>query len=186
MQEFIIETFSVRTGVPFGYLFFMLLLLGLTVFSLYHFVKFASPRTPNKSHPVIAGFCILFISVTIWASIASGGIEFNNHGVKDTQLYGEWVDGKSRLVLYPNGTFSSKFISHNYNERVGISENKGKWHVSGSSVILVNNKGKTSNPFRILKFREKHRLILDDFKDPDLWDGRLAFKNVKHLEIGKK
>mgnify|MGYP001545713214 CR=1 FL=1 len=196
MKEFLIETFTIRTGMPFGYILFLGIIFILFCYSILQFIKYAILSKRSKSHPLIAFVLFGFSALVVWVSIVSEGIEYNPTDITVSDICGRWRDGESELLFYANGKYQSFFKSHNYQKRLGIKQNYGYWYLNDYQIFMyadqkqkqtVNNPGRNHAEFwqprfRVLKVNGRYRLILDDFVDLDLWDGRLAFKKLEKGE----
>lgn len=173
MPEALIEFFAVHTGAPFGYLLHFLLLLIFAVYSIIQLLKFLMPRFRKSAKPLIGGILAVYVALTLYADIELNGYEWNNHYATEADLVEEWKDGSSILNLNKSGTFQAVF-NKNHSARIGFKEGKGTWYVNDSAIFLSLSPKRIS--LRVTKFRNLYRLIIDDFGDPDMWNGKLGFK----------
>lgn len=176
MPEFLVEFFAFRSGVPFGYLGHLVIILGTVIYGVIQIVKFSVPRWRGEARPVIGALLLWYAFLSSWANSEMSEFDFNNNDVGIADIIGTWRDGESTLELKSDQTFVAEFKEPGQSLRIGFPNGHGTWELKASNVHLLNDDGKKAVPLRVVKFRNLYRLIIDDFGDPDLWDGKFGFR----------
>ncbi len=178
MDEFI-SIIQFHTAIPFGYLLFSLLLLGVVVWALKNIVSNLWTKKLRGPKLYIAVILLIAAIGYTYASIRYSENINMNPFFNESALVGEWNYGNSELVLKPDGTAKIS-LSDSLLERLNIDNGEGYWRKDGDfnlvlgsdAVNFVSKNGK----LRVIQYAEKYRLIIEDYEDPDMWDGSLGFK----------
>ncbi|AJQ94770.1 hypothetical Protein YC6258_02732 [Gynuella sunshinyii YC6258] len=97
----------------------------------------------------------------------------------ESSLVGEWNYGNSELLLSSDGTAKIS-LSSSLLARLNIDNGEGYWRKEGDFNLLIGsasaNFASKSGMLRVIQYAENYRLIIEDYDDPDMWDGSLGFK----------
>ena len=177
----LISIIQFHTAVPFGYGLFLLIWLIITIGSLRKMMILIWRRQYHSS-----GF-YLFSAIFI-CSIAYlyGTVRYEqnldmNPVFKDEDIVGRWEYGKAKMILEPSGQAQFSF-SKTVSSRVHLHSGNGFWHREGDFNIKIHSlnadQSATYGLFRVIKYHDDYRIIIDDFNDPDMWDGSLGFRKA--------
>jgi hypothetical protein len=178
MDEFI-SIIQFHTAIPFGYLLFSLLWLSVVAWALKNIVSTLWSRRFRGLRIYIAG-CLLVVSFGyVYASIRYSENINMNPFFQESALVGEWSYGGSKLVLKPDGIATIN-LSKSLLARLGIDNGDGYWRKEGDFNLVLGsaavNFESKNGMLRVIQYAEKYRLIIEDYEDPDMWDGSLGFK----------
>ncbi len=165
--------------MPFGYLLFSLLWLGVVVWAVKNIVSNLFAKRFHGPKMYIAGGLLIVAVGYAYASVRYSENINMNPFFKESALVGDWTYGNSKLVLMPEGIAVINF-SNSLLEKMGIDNGEGYWKkegdfnlVLGSTVVNFESK---NGILRVIQYAGKYRLIIEDYEDPDMWDGSLGFK----------
>jgi hypothetical protein len=174
-----ISIIQLHTAIPFGYLLFLLLWLGVVVWAVKNIFSnlWAKSFRGPKMYVAVS---LLVVAVGYAYAIIRYSENINmNPFFKESVLVGEWTYGSSKLVLKPEGIASINF-SNPLLARLGIDNGEGYWRKEGDFNLLLGstavNFESKNGILRVIQFAGKYRLIIEDYEDPDMWDGSLGFK----------
>ncbi len=124
---------------------------------------------------IVIGFWVITsFLVTLWAE---QNIEWNP-SVNETEIIGKWKCNDSILIINSNKTF--RFINgQDLTPKVGINLTQGFWEKAVFNLDLIDKSGTKLTAFRIIKVSNQFRIIIDNYSEPDLWDGNLDFIRLK-------
>lgn len=82
-------------------------------------------------------------------------------------------------MLKPSGTakitFSSSLLA-----RLNVDNGEGCWGKDGDfNLVLGSSRVDSASKnglLRVMQYAGKYRLIVEDYEDPDMWDGSFGFK----------
>lgn len=178
MDEFI-SIIQFHTAIPFGYLLFSALWLGIVVWALKNTISNFWSKNFRRPKLYIAG-CILVVAVGYaYASIKYSENLNMNPFFQESTLVGEWEYGSSTLVLKPDGRAKIS-LSNSLLARLNIDNGEGYWRKEGDFNLVLGSNAvnfvSKNGLLRVIQYSNKYRLIIEDYEDPDLWDGSLGFK----------
>ncbi len=179
-MEKIILLFQFRTGLPFGYLFFSLFLLLITGLSLKTIVL----SIVNKK--ITYTFFISILGLIFSSSFFYANLYFEdnlelNPTFSSNDIIGTWKDNNSGFELLNDGKAFLKF-SPKHVKRLGLKNGSGYWFRYQDFSIKIGFDGQKKSNYgilRVIKDGNEYRIIIEDFDDPDMWDGHLGFKKQK-------
>jgi len=178
MDEFI-SIIQFHTAIPFGYLLFSLLWLGVVVWAVKNALSGLWAKRFREPKMYIAGSLLVIAVGYAYASIRYSENINMNPFFKESVLVGEWAYGNSRLVLEPEGVATINF-SNPLLARLGIDNGEGYWRKEGDFNLVLGsaavNFESKNGILRVIQYAGKYRLIIEDYEDPDMWDGSLGFK----------
>lgn len=180
-MERILELMQVRTAVPFGYLAFAMMLCVVAAAGLLLFVAglFLRKSILGRVMAVVGWVVFCGVVVVIVANLLfDSRLNMNPTRVTSEALIGEWLDGKTSLRLAADGSFTLQ-ASGRLIRRLGTRNASGNWSQHDSRLHLRTTSGQELSPLRVIQFGKQYRIIVDDFGDPDEWDGRLGFKRTR-------
>lgn len=106
---------------------------------------------------------------------------------EEADTVGEWRDGDSSFILFDDGAAEIK-ISKSHLRRLQIENGNGVWRRYQDFTVQIQNENSQFLPMqggfnrppllRVIKFRDEYRIIVQDYVDPDFWDGKLGFKKI--------
>lgn len=175
-----LEKLVFRTAIPFGYAAFWSGLLLVAVIGLV--LAISSAIVPRlRPWGLVVGVGMLsvvgaFVAANIWFDAA---VEMNPFPVDRAVLEGTWRDGDAVLVFRSDGTF--RLDPGWLADRLKGHNSHGEWKLDDWNLTLLENGGRPLAPLRVIRFRREYRIIVDDFEDPDMWDGRLGFRREESI-----
>ncbi len=102
-------------------------------------------------------------------------IEFNPSAVNRQDLHGLWSDRGTTLQVNADGTLDLK-AKQPLATRIGATQATGTWSIDDWNLRLRTASGTSLTLLRVIQFGKTYRLIIEDYGDPDCWDGRLGFR----------
>jgi len=178
MDEFI-SRIQFHTAIPFGYLLFSLLWLGTVVWAIKNIVSNLWARNFRGPKIYIAGSLLIVAVGYAYASIKYSVNINMNPFFQESVLVGEWDYGNSKLVLNPDGTAKIN-LSNSLLTRLNIDNGEGYWRKEGDFNLVLGSNAvnfvSENGLLRVIQYADKYRLIIEDYEDPDMWDGSLGFK----------
>ncbi len=181
MEEFIIKYFSFGAAVPFGYMFFLIYILLSSIWAIRGLIGLIVTREIRWVRHGLAVALLLLNGLFYFAGhLTSQNLDFNPFSSSE-DFVGHWQDGQSRMVLYADG--SAEFeLTDEYLTRLGVANGQGYWATYRDFNLNISNQSNTEvereKRFRIIKFRDDYRLIIEDYDDRDLWDRHLGFEKL--------
>ncbi len=177
MDSFI-SFMQLRTAIPFGYAIYAILWLLFSFWAVKNIIQCIWTKKYREKRLYLASALLLFNLVYLYFNIAFGGyLEFNPHFTR-TDIIGEWQDGDSKIVFQKDGKLILN-IEDSYQARLNVKNGDGYWQRYFDFNIQISNTKERLNSndhfLRVIVFNGKYRIIIDDFDDPDLWDGGLDF-----------
>jgi hypothetical protein len=175
-MERILELLQFRSALPFAYLGFCCATVSVVAVavSLIVWGMLKRPRSRWRiaiGAIVLCGTAVQFAAILVFDSM----IEFNPSPVNRQDLHGLWSDRGTTLQVNADGTFDLK-AKEPLAARIGATEATGTWTLGDFNLYLKTASGASLTPLRVIQFGSSFRLIVDDFDDPDWWDGRLGFR----------
>lgn len=162
--------FIFRTGMPFGYIAFavsQLVIVGLGLKLLWQGLR---ARPVNLLRSAGGGAMLAMVVFVVGANIVfEESLDLSPFFTAE-DIPGDWRDGKSRLLLRANGSYSCD--GGNSCDTTGAS---GYWRSNGSFDLLFTSENGRSRQMRVVRYRG-HLRLTEGVDDPDLWAGRLLFE----------
>jgi hypothetical protein len=182
-METLARIFVIRTGVPLGYLFAFLFLFGITlgglVLSVACLVIKRRRRLFLATGLAACAFGSFVIGVNIWFDRV---FTMMPSGLSGTVLVGEWSDSDATLRLKPDGSFDL-VAGEQLSRKLRVTEARGTWRFHPFANIVLNDDRNRKLPdLAVVSFRGELRIIVNDFVDPDFWDGRLGFRRKPYSD----
>jgi len=172
MDDFL-SLIQFRTAMPFGYLFFFLFWLYVGVWSIKKIYKCLRAKEFTKPKLYIAATILLLNLSYMYSNVLfTEALNFNPF-FKEADVVGKWIDGESSIELLANGQVTLK-LNKDYEERLHLISGSGSWYKEYDFNIIISNSSHTV--MRVIKYNQEYRMIVDDYGDPDAWDGSLGFK----------
>lgn len=178
MDEFI-SLIQFRTAIPFGYLLFSIAWLVLTVSGIITILvlawkkKYRSPKLYLMLSLVALNFGYAYVNIYYGSDLDLNPL------FSESELIGEWGDGKSKMLLLENGK-AKLFLSPKHRKRLEIDNGSGYWYKENNFNLIIgsNERDRESKNalFRVIKYGKNYRIIIEDYEDLDQWDGGLGFK----------
>lgn len=192
MDEFI-SIIQFRTVVPFGYFLFFAAWLGLSVWAV---IKIVIMMWRREFRSIKLYTMLVVLGLTFGYAYSSVVYSRKINFVpsfSEADLIGEWVDGDSKLVLFSGGGVEF-LLSDDHLTRLGMDNGKGYWHKEHGYFVILGSSTESggindgvndyvsnipdNGELRLIKYGEHFRIIIEDYGDPDMWDGHLGFKQV--------
>lgn len=170
-----LEMLAFRTAAPFGYIAFWGGLLLVASIGLALAVS-AAVRPRLRPWGFVVGLGLLsavgvFAGANIWFDVA---LELNPHPIDGSEILGTWRDGNAVLIVDLDGTF--RLDPGWLADRLGGGSSQGRWILDDWNLDLFEDTGRNVARLRVIQFAREYRIIVNDFGDPDVWDGRLGFR----------
>jgi hypothetical protein len=174
--DFLYETFTFSTGVPFGYFIFYgfvfaLVTAGITSLGLSYFL-------PKARLPLgVVGLLSVALVTLFFYTETTNSVELNVV-FEQSDILGDWEDGDSQLRFLANGKLhfilAPRYLSGSSGQTSGV----GSWEREGDFNIRIVAKDPVnfSLHMRVIQFNDSYRIIHDDFEDFDEWDHHLGFQ----------
>lgn len=178
-MEDLLSLMQVRTAVPFGYLIFWLAWLSVSFWAAKNVVQQCWTKRYRSARLYVALGLLFLSSLFLYSNIRFDAYLNMNPLFAEADVIGEWQDGDSQFTLLQNGRAILN-LNDEYKRRLGLENGEAYWqkHYDFNIRIGSNRKGRGPDTavLRVISFNGKFRIIVDDYEDPDMWDGNLGFK----------
>ena len=187
MIEDIIPKIAFRTAIPFGYLLFYLILILTGVWALKNIIQLLWYGKYKNIKLYFSLIILIFNGLYLYSDKIYDDYLELNPSFSESELIGHWLDEDSLITFEPEG--KARFVfREEYKKRLGIDKNgEGYWEKVNDFNIYIGIKPKEKdskvNLLRVIKYKNIYRIIIDDFDDPDMWDGHLGFRKSKFRKI---
>lgn len=176
LMESILELLQFRSAAPFAYLGFCCVSVAAVVAGAILMVQGLRKRPRSRwtiaiGAVVLCGTAMQFTANIVFESM----IEFNPSPISAKDLEGVWSDRGTTLQINADRTFDLK-AKEPLATRLGATQATGTWSIDDWNLRLETASGTSLTPLRVIQFGQTYRLIIEDYGDPDCWDGRLGFR----------
>ena len=179
MDEFI-SLIQFHTAIPFGYLLFSLFWLAVVAWALKNVLGSLWRKRVREPKMYFAGGLLVLAFGYAYASLIYSENLNMNPFFNESDLVGEWEYSGSKLMLKPDGT-ARIGLTKSLRSRLNIDNGEGYWRKEGDFNLIVGsnpvNSTSKNGMLRVIQYAESYRLIVEDYDDPDMWDGSLGFKH---------
>lgn len=159
-----------RTGVPFGYLFFVAALAGAAVLGIALLARGLGSRPRRPGAGALGGGVVVACALVLWANIGAGAVEWNPMIHGSNALTGRWHDGRAILELASDGTYSCT------GRACGELGRSGRWARKGDFYVAFVVRGGSAVQWRITERGGRYQFVAGDTQgDPDGWRPRPTF-----------
>ncbi|HSY48800.1 MAG TPA: hypothetical protein VLC46_08320 [Thermoanaerobaculia bacterium] len=170
MDEFL-SLFAFRTGIPCGYLLFVLLGLCISMMALVA-VLIGLLRKPRNWVLIFLGALVLSCAgIWVAGNVAYSAALDLNPVTEVKSVTGQWRWNGARLRLNSDGSYELNPGTAPLNSGRSV----GQWILDGKGLHLTDIHGQVALDLRPIIFRGRLHLIIDLHEDPDNWDGDLGF-----------
>lgn len=175
LMESILELLQFRSAAPFAYLGFCCVSVSAVAAGTVLIVQGLRKRPRSRWRIAVGAIVLCGMAVQFTANLVFDSmIEFNPSPINKQDLEGLWFDGGTSLQLNADGTFDLK-AKEPLAARIGATQATGTWSIGDWNLRLETASGTSLTPLRVIQFGKTYRLIIEDYGDPDCWDGRLGF-----------
>lgn len=180
-MEDLFSILLIRTAIPFGYLIYAVMWLVVSLWAIVTIVRLCWTGRFGSIKLYVASALLFLSAATIYSNMMFDKYLDLNPGFADADIIGTWRDGNSEFTLLETGrTIIDLTDEHRY--RLDVENGEGTWQKIYDFNIKISDAqekpGSKTGLLRVIRFNEKYRIIIDDFDDPDMWDGDLGFKRV--------
>ena len=184
MEDFV-SKIQFSTAIPFGYLIFSIAWFSVMFWAAKNiFIQCWKKNYFNKK--LYLSFIVAFLGAAyLYSSIIYSNNLDMNPSFKEEHLLGSWEYNESNLELHSGGTAKLQF-SESLKKRTGLVNGEGYWYKYQDFTIIISSNvdSQTNSQFRVIKYADSYRIIVDDYDDPDMWDGHLGFKLLRGVTSG--
>lgn len=159
-----------RTAIPLGYLFFFAAVVGAAVLGIALLAHGVRSRPRRTGAGVVGGGVVAACALVLWTNIAGDGVEWNPliHG--SDALAGRWRDGRARLELAGDGTYTCT------GRACGELGGSGRWARDGDFYVTFEVSGGPRVRWRITERDGHYQFVAGASQgDPDGWRPRPTF-----------
>lgn len=152
----------IRTAIPFGYLFIVLMLGAVFLAGAALAVWGWTGR--RRAALVTGSLMVLSVAGLVIAQLVfESSMEWNPSIADDSHVVGTWADDRETITLRADHTVEYRSDNEAFPAR--WSRNDWNLHLTAEGVDSM---------MRFIRFRDELRLMSNLPEDPDLWDGSLG------------